>query len=171
VRVRNVDVEKNGLGLATGSLVNQHECGRIIRKLLAEHFDRRNTANRLVLKDVGKHLQEVRFTTSKETGDPHADIVRRFIKGVAIVVKEADEVLLQFFRDDVLSNFLLDNVRCILIDFDDTIIPAAVAPPSLSSGNQSHPDSEVHTTPVESSGLHMQWSGFPERDIPPSGKR
>ena len=63
----------------------------------------------------------MRFTTSKETGDPHADIVRRFIKGVAILVKEAYEVLLQFFRDDVLSNFLLDNVRCILIDFDDTI--------------------------------------------------
>ena len=120
-RAFNVDVEKNGLGLATGSLVDQHECGRIIRKLLTEHFDRRNTANRLILKDVRKHLQEVRFTTSKEAGDPHTDIVRGFIKGVAIVVKEANEVLLQFFRDDVLSNFLLDNVRCILIDFDDTI--------------------------------------------------
>ena len=120
-RAFNVDVEKNGLGLATGSLVDQHKRGRIIRKLFTEHFDRRDTAHRLVLKDIGKHLQEVRFTTSKETGDPHADIVRRLIKGVAIVVKEANEVLLQFFRDDVLSNFLLNNVRCILIDFDDTI--------------------------------------------------
>ena len=120
-RAFNVDVEKNSLSLATGSPVDQHERGRIIRKLLAEHFDRRDTAHRLILKDVGEHLQEVRFTTSKETGDPHADIICRFVKGVAIVVKEADKVLLQFFRDDVLSNFLLDNVRCILIDFDDTI--------------------------------------------------
>ena len=120
-RAFNVDIEKDGLGLATGSLVNQHERGRIIRELLAEHFDRRNTANRLVLKDIGEHLQEVRFTTSKEAGDPYADIVSGLIKGVAIVVKEADEMLLQFFCDDVLSNFLLDNVRCILIDFDDTI--------------------------------------------------
>ena len=93
-RAFNVDVEKNSLSLATGSLVDQHERSRIIRKLLAEHFDRRNTANRLVLKDVGKHLQEVRFTTSKEAGNPHSDIVRRLIKGVAIIVKEADEVLL-----------------------------------------------------------------------------
>ena len=51
------------------------------------------------------------------------------------------------------------------------IILAAVALPYLSSGNQSHSDSEVHTTPVESSGSHMQWSGFPERDNLPSGKR
>ena len=93
-RAFNVDIEKDGLSLATGSLVDQHERSRIIRKLLAEHFDRRNTANRLVLKDVGKHLQEVRFTTSKEAGNPHSDIVRRLIKGVAIIVKEADEVLL-----------------------------------------------------------------------------
>ena len=79
-RAFNVDIEKDGLGLATGSLVNQHERGRIIRELFAEHLDRWNTANRLVLKDVGEHLQEVRFTTSKETGDPYADIVSRLIK-------------------------------------------------------------------------------------------
>ena len=52
-RAFNIDVKKNSLGLATGSLVNQHKRGRIIRKLLAEHFNRRNTANRLVLKDIG----------------------------------------------------------------------------------------------------------------------
>ena len=63
----------------------------------------------------------MRFTTSKEAGNPHADIIRGLVKAIAVIVEKADEMLLQFFGNHILTDFLLDHIRSILIDFDDAV--------------------------------------------------
>ena len=117
----NVDVEQDGLGFTTSRFVNQHEGCRIILKLLAEHFNGSGCSHRLVFKNVGQHLQKVRFTTSKEAGNPHADIICWLVKAITVIVEKADEVLLQFSGNHILTDFLLDHICRILIDFDDTV--------------------------------------------------
>ena len=117
----DIDIEKDGLSLAPGGLVDQHKGRRIVFKFLPEHLDCRNAVDVFVLKDVGQHFQEVRFTTSKEARDPYANIIRRLIERLAVVVKEADEVLLQFLGDDIFSYFLLDDIGAVLINFDNAV--------------------------------------------------
>ena len=117
----DIDVEEDGIRMALGSPVDEHEGGGIIRKLLAEALNGLHTVHFPVLQQVGEHFQEVRFTAAEEAGDPDADIRRLFAEGFVIVVEEGDEVLLQFPGDDVFFQFLNQNCRLILIDLDDTV--------------------------------------------------
>ena len=49
----------------------------------------------------------MRFTTSKEAGNPDADLIGRGVNRLDVVIKECGEVTPQFFRDNVLAEFLL----------------------------------------------------------------
>ena len=117
----NIDVEEDGFRLAPCGPVDQHEGRRIILKLFAEHLNGGNAVDISVLQYVRQHFQEVRFTTSKEAGDPDADIVGGLLKSLAIVIKETDEMLLQLFGDDIFPYFLLDDISGILIDLDNAV--------------------------------------------------
>ena len=117
----NVYIEKNGLSLGTGGLVDQHEGCRVIRELLAEALDRADTLDFPVFEDVGQHLQEMGFTASKEAGDPDAHVRSRRIKGIAVVAEEGNEVLFQLIGDHVLADFLLDHLVAGLVDLDDAV--------------------------------------------------
>lgn len=101
--------------------INQHECCRIILKFFTKSFYCTNTLYLLISKQVGEHFQEVRFTTSKETGNPDANICSAFMKGLSIFIKESNEVLLQIFGDDILIQFLNKNISSILVYFNDAI--------------------------------------------------
>lgn len=57
----------------------------------------------LVRKQVGEHLQKVRFTAPKKAGDPHAHFIRGLINGFGIVIKESPKMAAQFFSNDVLA--------------------------------------------------------------------
>ena len=63
----------------------------------------------------------MRFTASKEAGNPHADIRRLFAEGVAVIGKKGDEMLFQFPCDNVLFQFLHENIAGVLIDLDDPV--------------------------------------------------
>ena len=63
----------------------------------------------------------MRFTTSKESGDPHAHISCRLPEGFAVIIEEGNHVLADIARNDILFYFLLQNVCGILIDLNDTI--------------------------------------------------
>ena len=117
----NINVEKDSLCFTLGSSVDLHKGGRIIRKLLAEHFNRSSSGNILILQNIRQHFQKVRFTTSKEARDPDSNISRRGIKGVAVVIEKGREVFSQFFCNNVLFYFLFDNIVCVLIDLDNAI--------------------------------------------------
>ena len=120
-RTLNVNIEKDCLSLAPGGTVNLHKGCRVILKLLAEHLDSGGIRHSLVLQNVGQHFQEVRFTTSEKTGNPHTDIRCGHIERIAIVVKEGREMLSQLFCNDVLFYFLFDYVMCILVNLDDAV--------------------------------------------------
>ena len=70
----DIDIEKNCLRRSLCRLVNEHEGRRIICEFLPEPLDGRNSIDCPVFQNIREHLQEVRFTTSKETGYPDADI-------------------------------------------------------------------------------------------------
>ena len=84
----NVDIEQNRLCLISGCIINQHEGGRIICKLLAEALYGFHAVHFLVLQQIRKHLQEVRFTTSKEAGNPHTHIRGRCRERISVVIKK-----------------------------------------------------------------------------------
>ena len=117
----NIDIEKNGVCMALGNRINQHECCRVILKLFTESFYGTNTLNLLIGKQVGKHFQEVRFTTSKETGNPNSDICGAFSEGLTIIIKEGNKMLLQISGNDILVQFLNKNICGILVYFNDAI--------------------------------------------------
>ena len=104
-----------------GHRINQHECGRIILKFFTESFYSANSLHFPVGKKIGKHLQEMRFTTPKEAGNPNTNVSSNLVEGVAIGIKESHKVLLQVFGDDILIQFLNENVGGILIDFNNAI--------------------------------------------------
>ena len=107
--------------MALGNRINQHECCRVILKLFTESFYGTNALNLLIGKQVGEHFQEVRFTTSKETGNPNSDICGTFSEGLTIIIKEGNEMLLQISGNDILVQFLNKNICGILVYFDDAI--------------------------------------------------
>ena len=101
--------------------INQHECCRIILKFFAKSFYCTNTLYLLISKQVGEHFQKVRFTTSKETGNPHTNICSAFTEGLSIIIKEGNKMLLQISGDDILIQFLNKNISSILVYFNDAI--------------------------------------------------
>ena len=120
-RTFNINIKKNSLCFTFGSSVDLHKGGRIIRKLLTEHFNRCSFGNSLILQNIRQHFQKVRFTTSKEARDPDSNISSRGIKGIAVIIEKGREMFSQFFCYNVLFYFLFDNIVCILIDLDYAI--------------------------------------------------
>ena len=117
----DVDVKENRVGQASGGTVDEHEGGRVVRKLLAEPLHSLHALNFLVLQQVRQHFQKVRFTASKEAGDPYADICSGLVERLDIVVEEGDEVFLQLSGDNILVQLLHEHAALILIDFDDAV--------------------------------------------------
>ena len=60
----------------------------------------------------------MRFTTSEKAGNPHANVICGFLKRVAVIIEEVHKVLLQFLRDDVLPDLLLNGSGFILLHLD-----------------------------------------------------
>ena len=79
------------------------------------------SCNNIIGKNVGQHFQEVRFTTSKEAGNPDADLGRGNVKGIAVIVEEGYKVTLQFPGNDVFSQFLLDDIIIGLIHLNNAV--------------------------------------------------
>ena len=92
---------------------------RII-EFICEIVDDLFATDLLIGKQVGQHLQEVRFTTSEEAGNPYAHIIGRHIKRITVIVEEGNEMFFQFSGDDILSQFLLDNLVIRLVNLNDT---------------------------------------------------
>ena len=88
---------------------------------MAEALHGADAVHLAVLQQVGQHLQEVRFTTAEEAGNPHANIGGRGVERLQVVIEEGDDMLLQFPGDDVLIQFLNQNIEFILVDLDDTV--------------------------------------------------
>src|SRR5699024_5211971 len=120
-RTFNVDVEQNRFGLAAGGAVDQHKGGGVVCEFLAELLYGGNSSDGLILKNIGQHFQEVRFTASKKAGDPHADVGCRLVKSITVIVKEGNKMLFQLLGDNIFPHFLLNYIRCILINLDNSI--------------------------------------------------
>ena len=63
----------------------------------------------------------MRFTTSEESGDPHAHICRWLPKRFGIIIEEGDHVLTDIPRDDIFLDFLLQYISGILVYLNDAI--------------------------------------------------
>ena len=77
--------------------------------------------NYLVRKNIGKYFQKMRFTTSKETGDPDTHLVGPASQPPFIGIEEPIHIFVQFFRYNVLIQFLIDVLLIFLSYLDDTI--------------------------------------------------
>mgnify|MGYP000073212277 CR=1 FL=1 len=64
---------------------------------------------------------QIKFTTAEEAGNPDADVSRGRLESLQVIIEEGDDMLLQLPRDDVLVQFLHQNVELVLIDLDDTV--------------------------------------------------
>jgi hypothetical protein len=78
-------------------------------------------AHLAVLQKVGKDFQKMRFTTSKETGDPHTHLRGGSGDTLFIRCKEIHKMLLQFFGHNILFQLLLDVGIFILTNDDDSL--------------------------------------------------
>ena len=102
----DVDVEQDGLRRDADAFLHRrihHGIVKLVRKIIkgvfAIHF--------FVGEKVGEHFQEVRFTASKEAGNPDADLIGRGINRLDVVIKECGKMTPQFLRDDVFTQFIL----------------------------------------------------------------
>lgn len=66
-------------------------------------------ADLAILEQVAQHLEEVRFTGTEETTDPHTDLVGGPIDGIAVGLEERGKVPLQLARHHVLVKLLADG--------------------------------------------------------------
>lgn len=57
----------------------------------------------------------MRFTTSKEAGNPHADFISRLVDSLCIVVKECAEVTAKLLGNYVFAEFLFQTPVIICI--------------------------------------------------------
>ena len=81
-------------------------------------------ADLFVFQQVGKDLQEVRFTRTEETGDPHPYSPRRIlgaVQGSQVAFKKAAQMLIQLAGDDVLIQLLPDGLSVILVSLDHAV--------------------------------------------------
>ena len=97
----NINIEQNCLRRSLCGTVDQHKGCRIVLKLFTETLYTSDAFYLFIFQKVGKHFQKVRFTTTKETGNPNTHISGRLVKGISIIVEESNEVLLQFSGDDI----------------------------------------------------------------------
>ena len=72
----------------------------VVTRELQRHFavkvaDGALAADLAILEQVAQHLEEVRFTGTEETTDPHADLVGACIDGIAVGLEERGKVPLQ----------------------------------------------------------------------------
>ena len=63
----------------------------------------------------------MRFTASKEAGNPYSDFVSRITQRLLIIIKERVKMLSQFSGNDVLTQFLLDAFFVILGNLDNAV--------------------------------------------------
>ena len=97
----NINIKQNCLGLSLCGTINQHKGCRVILKLFTETLHTANAFYLFIFQKVGKHFQEVRFTTSKETGNPNPHIGCRLVESITVIVEERNEVFLQFSGNDI----------------------------------------------------------------------
>ena len=97
----NINVEKNGFRLSLCSTVDQHKSCRVILKLFTETLHTANAFYLFIFQKIGKHFQEVRFTTSKKTRNPNAHIGCRLVKSITVIIEERNEMFLQFSGNDI----------------------------------------------------------------------
>ena len=97
----NINVEKNGFRLTLRGTVDQHKSCRVILKFFTETLHTANAFYLFIFQKVGKHFQEVRFTTSKETGNPNTHISGRLVESITVIIKERNEMFLQFSGNDI----------------------------------------------------------------------
>ena len=72
----------------------------------------RLTVHLLIANQIGKHLQKVRFTASKEAGNPHADTVCTRTDAKPIIGEKCRKMFLQFLRHNVFLKLQLNG--CII---------------------------------------------------------
>ena len=113
----DVDIEKDGVRLSFGGIINHHEGGGIVFKFLAETLHSLYALHFLVLQEIGEHFEKVGFTASEEPGNPHADIRCVFPERFAIVIEESDEVFFEFLGDDIFIKLLDEDNTLVLIYF------------------------------------------------------
>ena len=97
----NINIEQNCLGLSLCGTINQHKGCRVILKLFTKTLHTANAFYLFIFQKVGKHFQEVRFTTSKETGNPNTHIGCRLVESITVIVEERNEMFLQFSGNDI----------------------------------------------------------------------
>ena len=102
----NVDVEQDRLRGNTDTFLHRRIHHRIV-KLVREVIKGVFAVHLFVGEKVGEHFQEVRFTTSKEAGNPDTDLIGRGINRLDVVIKECGKMTPQFLRDDVFTQFIL----------------------------------------------------------------
>ena len=105
-RAFDVDVEQDGFRGNADTFLHRrihHRIIKLVRKVIKGVF----AVHLFVGEKVGKHFQKVRFTTAKEARNPDADLISRGVNRLYVVIKECGEVTPQFFRDNVLAEFLL----------------------------------------------------------------
>ena len=117
-----IDVEKDHIG--------RRFCGKFhicqhhrISDFLVFHKEVKcpSVTDPLVRKKIGQDLQEVRFTTSKEAGDPYAHLRCSSENAFLICREEISKVFLQLPGDNILIQFLRDVGFLALADNDNTL--------------------------------------------------
>ena len=103
-----IDVKEDGLrGHRAGALHGSRDHG--VDDLAVKVADGALAADLAILEQVAQHLEEVRFTGTEETTDPHADLVGARIDGIAVGLEERGKVPLQLARHHVLVKLLADG--------------------------------------------------------------
>ena len=97
----DVDIKQNGLCRSFGGMINQQKGCRIIFKFFTETLCTADTFYFFIFQKIRKHFQEMRFTTSKKTGDPHTHIGCGLIKGIPVITEKCNKMFFQFSGDDV----------------------------------------------------------------------
>ena len=86
--------------------------------VLDKVFQRRLSFHLLIADQIGEHLQEVRFTTSKETRDPDADPICIRTDTPTIIGEKCRKMLLQFLRHNIFLKFQFNGCFIHLTGFD-----------------------------------------------------
>ena len=103
-----IDVKEDGLrGHRAGALHGSRDHG--VDDLAVKVADGALAADLAILEQVAQHLEEVRFTGTEETTDPHADLVGTHIDGIAVGLEERGKVPLQLARHHVLVKLLANG--------------------------------------------------------------
>ena len=119
-RTFDVNVEKDRLrrhGHTFNRLSIHHRVIEFVCKVVNRSF----TADFLIGKQVREDFQEMRFTTPKEAGNPHADFISRLVDSLCVVVKECAEVTAKLLGNYVFAEFLFQTPVIILHNLDNAV--------------------------------------------------